>query len=390
MDYPALIMWNGDVELRNKNLRKVHVRNKGMSMMTVIYEAYETFKRRYIDFGNNINKTELFSNSSIMEGEQYLEEVVFGIGRYMNIRPQLESILVGEICNEDGGIVTKEEVDRVCGVRINWAEYFRLRVEIERLRVEFVRKIGCPIREISIDDFMSGRRKGIKKYRWVIEGRHSRKYKDNDPSDIAAGITLWGEQRNVMGRELVELNYGLWKTSLLDPAYKNFLFKLVHGKLYLNAQLAHFDEVEPQCTFCVIKEKEILKREHIRVGSNEYTRRMSALDMENVNHLFWECNSVKLVIKKFLNDIAQENNRNIDKPKFFGGWNSISIKRTKVLLIVIHFVKYYMYICRNRKKMPTVVGLAYEFAGLERCMRRSAVWSTNFTEVLGSISEIFT
>jgi hypothetical protein len=107
-----------------------------------------------------------------------------------------------------------------------------------------------------------------------------------------------------------------------------------------------------------------------------------------VNHLFWECNNVKTVITKFFNDIAQENNLNIDKEKFFGGWNSISVKRTKALLIIVHFVKYYIYICRNRKKMPTVAGLTYEFAGLERNMGRSAVWCTNFREGLGSISEI--
>ncbi len=388
MDYPALIMWNGDVELRNKHICIANVRNKGMSMMTVIYEAYKNFKREYIDFGNNINTTELFSNSTIMEGDQYMEEVVFGMGRYMELRHRLENKVVGDICNRDGGMVSKEETERVFGVRLNWAEYFRLRVEIERLRVEFVRKVGCPIREISIDEFMLGRKKGIKKYRWIIEGRHSRKYKDNDPSDIAAGITLWGEYRNVMGRELVELNYGMWKNSLLDPAFKNFLFKLVHGKLYLNAQLANFGEVEPQWTFCVIKERATLRRELIREGSNEHTRRLSALDRESVNHLFWECNNVKTVITKFFNDIAQENNLNIDKEKFFGGWNSISVKRTKALLIIVHFVKYYIYICRNRKKMPTVAGLTYEFEGLERNMRRSADWSTNFREGLGSISEI--
>jgi hypothetical protein len=161
---------------------------------------------------------------------------------------------VGEVCNPEGGMISKDETERVFGARINWAEYFRLRVEIERLRTEYVRKIGCPIREINLDEFMLGRKKGIKKYRWVIEGRHSRKYRENDPMDIAAGITLWGDYRNNMGREMVELNYGLWKTALLDPGFKNFLFKLVHGKLYLNAQLANFGEVEPQCTFCSIKE----------------------------------------------------------------------------------------------------------------------------------------
>jgi hypothetical protein len=206
--------------------------------------------------------------------------------------------------------------------------------------------------------------------------------------DIAAGITLWGEYRNAMVRDLVELNYGLWKTTLLDPAFKNFLFKLVHGKLYLNAQLANFGETEPQCTFCVIRERVELRRELIREGSNEHTRRLAALERENVNHLFWECNIVKPVIKKFFNDISQENNLNVSREKYFGGWKSISIKRTKAVLIIVHFVKHYLYTCRNRRKLPTVTGLIYEFSGLERTMGRSDTWNTNFRECVNNFSEV--
>jgi hypothetical protein len=97
------------------------------------------------------------------EGGQSMEEVVFGRGRYEEIRNRIGNKAVGEVCTREGGIISKEETERVFGLRINWAEYFRLRVEIERLRIEYARTVGCPIREVSIDDFMSGRKKGIKK-----------------------------------------------------------------------------------------------------------------------------------------------------------------------------------------------------------------------------------
>jgi hypothetical protein len=151
-----------------------------------------------------------------------MEESVFGLERYRQVKDMVDDKVVGEVCTEDGTIRPKEELDRILGIQLNWAEYFRLRAEVEQLRIRFTREINCQIRELSMDNFMTGRKKGIKKYRWVIEGRHSTKYKANDPTGIAAVITLWGEYREEMGRNLIEMNLGLWKIALLAPDFKNF------------------------------------------------------------------------------------------------------------------------------------------------------------------------
>jgi hypothetical protein len=190
MDYPALIMWRGDIELRNRNLKEEHVRDKGMRMMKEIYNAYSKFKVYYNEFGNNINVTEIFGNTSIMDEGRNMEEAVFGLDRYRQIKDIVDDKVVGAVCNQDGSIRQKEEIDRTLGIRMNWAEYFRLRAEVEWLRVRFTREINCQIRELNTDNFMTGRRKGIRKYRWVIEGRHSRTYKESDPTVNASVITL--------------------------------------------------------------------------------------------------------------------------------------------------------------------------------------------------------
>ncbi len=225
-------------------------------------------------------------------------------------------------------------------------------------------------------------------HRWVIEGRHSTKYKENDPTGNAAVITLWGEYREAMGRNLIEMNLGLWKTTVLAPDFKNFLFKLVHGKLYLNAQLAHFDDIEPQCTFCSLKEKMELKRELVREGSNEYIRRMQALDRETINHLFWDCRHVNRVIRGFFNTIANENDRNVEKDKYMGGWKVESVLRTKIILILIHFVKYYIYSCRIRRNIPSTAGIMYEYGGLLVNIVRNYKWGLNIREMLECMGDI--
>jgi hypothetical protein len=381
-------MWNGDREFLTRKVRVEHVQDKGMKLMIEIFNAYNRFKIHYNEFGNNINVTEIFGNRSIMEEGRNLEELVFGVERYRQISNMIDGKLVGEMCNEDGNIRPKEELDRTLGIRMNWAEYFRLRAEVENLRLRFTREENCQIRELNLDNFMMGRKKGIKKYRWIIEGRHSSKYKESDPTVIASVITLWGEYRGDMGRTLIELNLGIWKIALLAPEFKNFLFKLVHGKLYLNAQLAHIDDIDPQCTFCSIKEKIELKRESIREGSNEYTRRLQALDRETINHLFWDCGLVRIVIKGFFNNIANSNDQNVIKDKYMGGWEEESRIRTKLILILVHFVKYYIYGCRAKRNVPSLPGLMYEYGGLLKNLTRNIKWCINVRDLIEIMSKI--
>jgi hypothetical protein len=158
-DYPAIIMWKGDRELLSRSVRVEHVHDKGMKMMIEIYNAYNKFKVYYNEFGNNINVTEIFGNRSIMDEGRNMEELVFGLERYRQISDRIDYKVVGEICNEDGTIRPKDELDRTLGVRLNWAEYFRLRAEVEHLRIRFTREVNCQIRELNLDNFMTGRKK---------------------------------------------------------------------------------------------------------------------------------------------------------------------------------------------------------------------------------------
>lgn len=54
-------------------------------------------------------------------------------------------------------------------------------------------------REMEIDEWVTERRKGCKRYRNIMTGRWSREYQEHSPMGIAAGITLWGN------------NIGIWE-----------------------------------------------------------------------------------------------------------------------------------------------------------------------------------
>ncbi len=103
-------------------------------------------------------------------------------------------------------------------------------------------------------------KKGCKRFRKVIIGRRSKHYADNYPRQIASGRTLWGIGIEEMNRVRIELNFGAWNIMCLEAGFKDFLFRLVHGKLYLNQIVANFADRRLQCTFCMIREKRQMRQ----------------------------------------------------------------------------------------------------------------------------------
>jgi hypothetical protein len=254
-DYIAAVIWSGEHGQETWRVRKSGVEGEGFPIMEDIMKNWILFKCKFLEWGNNVNLSELFGNEALMEDGRCIESGVFSLERYQAVEHTVKEKKVGEICNNAGGILDKTSVDRALGIRLSWVEYFRLRTALNEVEVRFPRKVEGLSSEVRIEEFVIGRRRGCKRYRRIMEGRWSTSYRSNNPMNIAAGITLWGDFMEQMGRECVELHYKLWTCALLESEFKDFLFKLVHGKLYLNSQAAHFADVESKCTFCMIQEK---------------------------------------------------------------------------------------------------------------------------------------
>jgi hypothetical protein len=91
------------------------------------------------------------------------------------------------------------------------------------------------------------------------------------------------------------------------------------------------------------------------------------LPSESVPHLFWECEHVINVIQRCYRWIRgldwYRGREMIDKTTFFMGisheWTSLS----QTDLLWKHYVKFFIYSCRLRRKMPTFPSLRYEMDG---------------------------
>jgi hypothetical protein len=289
------------------------------------------------------------------------------------MRQALRRKKIREVCSVEGTLLDKIQVEQRLNVTMSWAEYFRMRTEINRLGERFPRKIVGLCSEQNIEEFTTGKKRGCKKYRRIMEGRYSKQYVLNSPMIIPSAVTLWGNYVDNMGRDLVEANFRLWSCVTLDSVYKDFLFKYVYGKLYLNSQLAHFADVTRACTFCKIQEEKTMKMENVEHNSPEYTRRIENLNRETVMHLLWECRWVNTKIQRMMRDLLGEN-RVVDKNKFMGGWVMENKKAQEVILIVIHYMKFIIYVCRNRRVLPTLAHVRYELGELLGMMNKRSKW----------------
>ena len=246
------------------------------------------------------------------------------------------------------------------------AEYFRLR----NLLGEIQRIFGLISNKgKGLDEFIRHKKRKGGQLRKIITGKLSDQYKQNDPRNVPSAVTLWGEfGLNEVSRELVETNFSTWGMSKLSTNFRGFLFKLVQGRLYLNNVLANIHNESNKCTFCEISAKADLNRRGIVEGDAVYDYYLSIQPVETISHLFWDCIHVQDIIHKFYRWIRNfdwyRGNAQIDKKDFFIGMEHAFKGVVTADIIWKHYVKFYIYQCRARKKLPTFASLRYEFEGM--------------------------
>jgi hypothetical protein len=127
---------------------------------------------------------------------------------------------------------------------------------------------------------------------------------------------MWGENIENMSQILIESHLGIWKLGILDSEFKDFLFRLLHGKLYLNNQRANFGPVNRWCTFCWIQKIRELKIRGINRDNVLFEAELEQLPAETIDHLLWGCRHTERVITHFFSDMLGVRNPVINKDKY--------------------------------------------------------------------------
>ena len=165
------------------------------------------------------------------------------------------------------------------------------------------------------------------------------------------------------------------------------MFNFTQGRLYLNNVLFRIraNENRRNCTFCIVKGKQELAIRGINQDRPEYEYYLGLLPAETVDHLFWECEHVQGIIQKTYRWVmgAEEGRVMLQpavKENFMRGKGMEAKKHTICDLVWKHFVKFFIYQCRIRRKIPNFGSLVYELKGLGH-RTRSLGWTSYITQI---------
>jgi hypothetical protein len=138
----------------------------------------------------------------------------------------------------------------------------------------------------------------------------------------------------------------------------------VHGKLYLNYQRANFEDINRGCTFCeMVRYRELIDR-GLNIEDIEYQAEIVRVPREDTTHLFWECGKSSTLINGMVQCLlGQQWGRRmiVNKRKFMGGWEGASKRDTNVSLFIVHFIKYFIFKCKQRRRLPLLMHALEEF-----------------------------
>jgi len=325
---------------------------------------WRKFKHQFYRVGENIGMACFFENDGILLGKKNLGLTIFGAVRYATIS-ELKKRLPVKTFFDGGTVKTKTGIERLLGIPINLAEYFRLRNIIN----EIVRLFGHRMEDGKcLDNFMRGRRRKGGELRKSVSNILSPAHVEGNPKNVPSARTLWGDILDNTDRWLVELNFGLWGLNCLSADFRMFIFNNLQGRLYMNNVLARLDNVPPNCTFCEIRGRADLADRHIGVDRPEFRHYLDLLPIETVEHLFWDCELSNIVIQRCYRWIRGYDwyygDETISKASFLIGIENHNKKIVMVDLIWKYFVRYFLYCCRIKKKIPQFPALKYELEGL--------------------------
>jgi len=175
--------------------------------------------------GRNREEIIVFGNRMLEGMDDTLEIRIFGRNRYAGLRDRLKGIRYKDFLSEDGMLLDMNMINMKLRVNISWAEYFRLRIELENIE-EFIGERIDEEEGRTLDKAVINKARGCKRFWMAMVGRRSYFYKQNDPREIASGRTLLGNGIEELSRVKIELNFGAWKINFLESRFKEFLFRL--------------------------------------------------------------------------------------------------------------------------------------------------------------------
>ncbi len=92
-------------------------------------------------------------------------------------------------------------------------------------------------------------------------------------------------------------------------------------------------------------------------------------------------------MNRIMNYLGQINDRIVDKNKYMCGWEVENSLAQRLMLIMIHTIKFILYKCKIRHVLPTIANMKYEIDELVYNLSKRLKWRE--AGIAGHIVSIF-
>ncbi len=110
------------------------------------------------------------------------------------------------------------------------------------------------------------------------------------------------------------------------------------------------------------------------IGTPQYDVEILQVEPETIDHLFWSCNEVKGVIKEFINLMCGTIGEDVSVIKYWEGCELEYKVDSMLSILVVRFVQYAIYRCRNRRRLPLMSSIRDDVGALMKQLDKRAKW----------------
>jgi hypothetical protein len=107
---------------------------RGNLITRLITEKWTMYKRKFYEVGRNMLMAKVFGNLGLGNLNTKVENMVFERNRRVNMERNLDGIRLKDLLTQEGEVGQKNFLEGVIGMRLNFAEFFRLRNIVYELK----------------------------------------------------------------------------------------------------------------------------------------------------------------------------------------------------------------------------------------------------------------
>ena len=318
------------------NLRQSKVDKIMNPIIFFIAGHFERFLYAFTVEKENFRRAHFFDNPCFtfdVNRQHFLKKSFFTEDEWDTYKNQIQNLTFDRLVSMEGIIKSKIEFEIGTGLRLTELKFAKIESLARSSIAKYSRADAKEKKTDTVQNFLMRIKKGSRRVRAILEKKIT--------ATVSSNMVKYAQlTETIIDYKNSEILNSAWSFSYLKNSVRTFTFKLHNNILGLNTRVSHFVRGHPRtCTFCDL--------------SNEPEERE-----ESTLHLFFECMYVEPILNNFYKWLFEaDNDYFLSRSEFFVGFNCENDSKKKSLLVVNILVKKYIWDCKQRFYLPTLIGL---------------------------------